>query len=114
MPPGQAAALGHLVRDGGLSITELAAREQVRHQSMARTVGLLVDQGLVEVVVDERDRRRVSVHLTSRGTGTLQAERLRRASAVADAARHLSDDERAVLQRVPEILRRLGDHVRGS
>ena len=112
MPAGQAAVLGHLAREGDLSITALAEREGVRHQSMARTVGLLAEHGLVAVVVDERDRRRVSVQLQPDGADRLDRERLQRARAIAQAAAaSLTPEESAIAARIPDVLRKIADSV---
>jgi DNA-binding MarR family transcriptional regulator len=112
MPVGQAAVLGHLARAGNLPITALAELEGVRHQSMARTVALLAEQGLVATSVDERDRRRVSVGLLERGARRLGEERWQRASAIAAAtAAALTAEERAVAERIPDILRKIGGAV---
>ncbi|WP_432571096.1 MarR family winged helix-turn-helix transcriptional regulator [Kineococcus sp. SYSU DK005] len=112
MPVGQAAVLGHLARAGDLSITALAELEGVRHQSMARTVSLLAEQGLVATSVDERDRRRVSVNLLERGAHRLGEERRQRASAIAAAtAAALTAEERAIAERIPEILGKIGGSV---
>ena len=108
MPAGQAAVLGHLGRAGSLSIAELARREQVRHQSMTRTVGLLAEQGLVELGTAETDRRQVVVAITGEGSERLATERHARASAIAGALRELTPDERSIATRIPEILKKLG------
>jgi DNA-binding MarR family transcriptional regulator len=112
MPVGQAAVLGYLARSGDLSITALAELEGVRHQSMARTVSLLAEQGLVATAVDERDRRRISVHLLDRGARRLGEERLQRASVIATAAAAaLTPEERLLAERIPEILRKIGGAI---
>jgi len=105
---GRASVLGYLARDGGCSIAELAAREQVRHQSMARTVKNLQAQGHVTVHTDPTDGRRVVVEVTPAGRDHLQAERARRAAWIATAiATRLDDAERARLRDVPGLLRKL-------
>ncbi|WP_370067033.1 MarR family winged helix-turn-helix transcriptional regulator [Streptacidiphilus sp. MAP5-3] len=111
MPGGQAAVLGHLARVGALSITDLAARESVRHQSMARTVGLLTDQGLVQVETDPLDRRRVLVQITGEGLARLGDERRHRAAGIAAAMQAtLDDEERALCRRIPGLLDKLRGH----
>lgn len=108
MPSGHPAVLAQLVAGGDLSITELAARASVKHQSMARTVKLLAEQGLVEVSVDPADRRRAVVHVTPTGTERLRVERALRASRIAAAAHAtLDDEEREILARIPAILDKL-------
>ena len=112
MPPGQAAVLGHLDRVGELSIADLARREQVRHQSMTRTVALLREQGFVVVSPAAADRRQVVVALTERGRRRLTAERDHRASGIAHAIeQQLDEEERAILTRIPAVLRKLQAHA---
>ncbi|TCJ97682.1 MarR family winged helix-turn-helix transcriptional regulator [Nocardia alba] len=108
VPAGQAAVLGHLRRDGPLAIVTLADRERVRHQSMARTVRLLADQGLVDVAADTSDKRRVIVTLSTTGGARIDDERTSRATWLAQAAlRELTEEERTVLKRLPAILEKL-------
>ncbi|MDR7275276.1 MarR family winged helix-turn-helix transcriptional regulator [Catenuloplanes atrovinosus] len=107
MPPGQLAALGHLHRDGALSIADLARREAVRHQSMTRTVGLLADQHLVTLRPDALDRRQVVVVITPAGTIRLTEARRARAAVIAGTLTHLTPAERDIAARIPEILRKL-------
>ena len=107
MPPGQAAVLGHLARAGALSIAELARREHVRHQSMTRTVTLLADQGLVSLGPAETDRRQVVVTIAAEGVRRLDAEREHRAAVITAALEKLNGEERAVVARIPAVLRKL-------
>lgn len=107
MPPGQAAVLGHLNRSGPLSIADLARLERVRHQSMARTVGLLTEQGLVSPGRHEADRRQVVLTLTPAGGDALASARRSRAAGIARAIRELDDAEREIVRRIPEVLRKL-------
>jgi DNA-binding MarR family transcriptional regulator len=108
MPPGQAAALGHLDRTGPLSIAELARLERVKHQSMTRTVGLLSEQGWVTLAPHEQDRRQVVVTATAAGRAVLNDERDARAALIDRALRaSLTAEELAVLARVPAILRKV-------
>ncbi|WP_033337856.1 MarR family winged helix-turn-helix transcriptional regulator [Catenuloplanes japonicus] len=107
MPPGQLAALGHLGREGALSIADLARREGVRHQSMTRTISLLAAQDLVTLSPDGLDRRQVVVVITEAGTARLAEARRRRAAAIAEALRRLTPEERDVATKIPEILRKI-------
>jgi DNA-binding MarR family transcriptional regulator len=108
MPPGQAAVLGHLDREGPLSIADLARREQVRHQSMTRTVHLLHGQAYVSLVPHEADRRQVVVEISPEGRSALTQERRHRASGIATAiGQDLDDEEREIVRRIPDILRKL-------
>lgn len=107
MPYGQAAVLGHLDRSGSLSIADLARLEQVKHQSMARTVGLLADRGLVTTGRRETDRRQVVLSLTPSGSAALASARRARAAGIARAINDLDDAEREIIRRIPAVLRKL-------
>ena len=108
MPAGQAAVLGHLDRSSPQSIAELARREQVKHQSMTRTVDLLYTQGLITLGRHERDRRQLVVALSPEGRAALTEERENRAAGMAQAIRDkLTDDEREVVRQIPAVLGKL-------
>lgn len=108
MPLGQAAVLGFLDRERPMSISELAARQQVRHQSMARTVGRLVDLGYVEQRPHPDDKRKVLVTLTGAGSQALAARRRRRTDWLAEAiSTELTVAERRKLEACIPLLDRL-------
>ncbi|MEU8812948.1 MarR family transcriptional regulator [Actinoplanes sp. NPDC048796] len=108
MPPGQAAVLGHLDREGPLSIADLARRDQVRHQSMTRTVHLLHDRGHVTLSPHEADKRQLAVEISAAGRAALADERRHRADGITRALRDdLNEQEREVVRRIPEILGKL-------
>jgi DNA-binding MarR family transcriptional regulator len=77
-PIHQGAVLGRLDREGSSSVSDLAAAEKVRPQSMAQTVGELEADGLVKRRPDPYDRRRALVELTPAGRDTLEEDRGRR------------------------------------
>ena len=108
LPGAQAAALGHLLREGELSITALAERERVRHQSMARTATLLTAAHLASTRPDPEDGRRVLVTITRAGRTLLIDERRKRSRWIAEAMRQaLTDDDRTLLAHVPDLLDKL-------
>ncbi|MEH0448058.1 MULTISPECIES: MarR family winged helix-turn-helix transcriptional regulator [unclassified Streptomyces] len=112
LPSNQAAVLGHLVRDGALPIVELARRERVRHQSMARTVALLDSAKLVSLSQDQEDRRRIVVEASELGISTLKEARRIRSGALADAIENvLPVAERGSVRDVVEFLNRLADSM---
>lgn len=113
MPANQQDALRHLTVDGALSIADLAARQGVKHQSMARTVKLLEAQELVTVGPDAADRRRVVVRVTERGEQQLAAGRRARARRIAEDVDRLDDADRQLLARLPDLLDRLGTGAPG-
>ena len=109
-PLSHGAVLGRLDREGAQSVSDLAAAERVRPQSMAQTVGELEADGLVKRSPDPHDRRRALVALTERGCKVLRDERERRdgwlAIAIGDG---LSPDEQALLADAVELLGRLSE-----
>jgi DNA-binding MarR family transcriptional regulator len=109
-PIAQASVLGRLDRGGPQSVSELAAAERVRPQSMAQTVGDLEADGLVERHPDPVDRRRSSVQLTAGGRERLYEDRRRRDGWLARAIEEdLSPREQALLGDALELLRRVAD-----
>ncbi len=109
-PLSHGAVLGRLDREGPQSVSDLAAAERVRPQSMAQTVSDLEADGLVERNPDPGDRRRALVSLTTEGNDALQADRRHREGWLARAiADDLSPDEQAMLWDSVDLLRRLAD-----
>ena len=107
-PLTQATVLGRLDRDGAQSVSDLAARERMRPQSMAQTVADLEACGLVARSPDPHDRRRALVDLTEAGRTTLHADRRHREGWLANAiVADLSADEQALLAEAVVLIRRL-------
>jgi DNA-binding MarR family transcriptional regulator len=106
----QAAVLGRLDREGPRSVSDLAAAERMRPQSMAQTVGELESSGLVARRADPDDRRRALVELTDHGRAVLDEDRRAREGWLARAiVEDLSAEEQAVLADAVELLRRLAE-----
>jgi DNA-binding MarR family transcriptional regulator len=102
--------LGRLDRCGPKSVSDLAAAERVRPQSMAQTVGELEADQLVARSPDPEDKRRALVDLTEKGREVLNADRRRRDGWLARALEEdFSPDEQAVLTNAVELLRRLAE-----
>lgn len=102
------AVLGRLDREGPQSVSELAAAERIRPQSMAQTVGDLEAEGLVSRRPDAEDRRRAVVELTEAGLVVLQADRRQREGWLARAITEgFSDHEQQVLAHAVRLLQRL-------
>jgi DNA-binding MarR family transcriptional regulator len=104
---GQMAVLALLLRQGELTIGELARLERVQPPSMTRTVSCLEELGNVARGPHETDGRVVVVSLTERGRQVVFADRSRRDAWLAVQLTHLTPDERAVLRRAAPILDRL-------
>src|SRR3954470_22429752 len=109
-PVGQLAVLGRLDREGPASVSDLAAADRMRPQSMAQTVRDLEDAGLVSRRPDPADGRRHLVELTDTGRETRHAPRARREDWLTQTLdRKLDADEREVLRRALALLDRVAD-----
>ena len=109
-PLAQGTVLGRLDRQGAMGVSDLAAAERVRPQSMAQTVADLESAGMVTRRPDPRDGRRALVELTPHGLATLQADRRDREGWLARMiAEDLDAAERVTLHRSVELLRRIAD-----
>lgn len=75
LTPSQSSILSRLDKDGEASVTDLASAERLRHQSVAATVGVLVERGLVSRRPDHTDGRRRLVFVTDSGHAFLEDRR---------------------------------------
>jgi DNA-binding MarR family transcriptional regulator len=109
-PLGQMAVLSRLDREGPASISDLAAADRMRPQSMAQTVHELQRAGLVSRRPDPADGRRSFVELTPAGLETLKATRARREDWLTRALdSELDADERELVRRALALLGRVAD-----
>ncbi|MFG2914109.1 MarR family winged helix-turn-helix transcriptional regulator [Kitasatospora sp. NPDC048298] len=110
LPQNQAGVLGLLVRDGRTcTVAELAALQRVRHQSMARTVALMTEAGLVTQQPHPTDGRKLLVTATEAGRSALLDQRARREHRIATAIEaRLTPEEQHRLRAAVDLLRRLG------
>ncbi len=112
-PIHQGSVLGRLDREGPSSVSDLAAAEKVRPQSMAQTVGELEGDGLVKRRPDPDDGRRALVELTATGRETLEIDRARRVGWLVSAIEELPARDQAVLARATSIIGRLAESPGG-
>ncbi|NUS55092.1 MAG: MarR family transcriptional regulator [Streptomycetaceae bacterium] len=111
LTPSQTSVIGRLDKLGPASVAVLAARERVRHQSMAATVGVLEERGLVERRPDPEDGRSRLISLTADGRSLLEDRRRAGEEWLTRTLDdHCTEDERravlaamAVLARVTEL-----------
>jgi DNA-binding MarR family transcriptional regulator len=108
-PISQGTVLGRLDREGPRGVSDLAAAERVRPQSMAQTVGDLEEEGMVARRPDPEDGRRALVRLTAAGREALEADRRHREGWLVTAIEELSARERRVLEDSVALLRRLAE-----
>ncbi|MBO1417835.1 MarR family winged helix-turn-helix transcriptional regulator, partial [Streptomyces sp. FH025] len=109
LPPNQAAVLGLLVRDArSYTVAELADLRRVRHQSMARTVALMTEAGLVAQQPHPTDGRKQLIAATEAGRAALLDQRARREHHIATAIEsRLSPAEQDQLRSAVALLGRL-------
>lgn len=109
-PLSHGTVLGRLDREGALSVSDLAAADRVRPQSMAQTVADLEADGLVTRRPDPDDKRRALVELTTHGRTALNDDRRKREGWLAEViAGDLSAEEQAVLREAAGLLRRISE-----
>ncbi|MFD4724072.1 MarR family winged helix-turn-helix transcriptional regulator [Streptomyces seoulensis] len=75
LTPSQTSVLSRLDKDGEASVSDLAAAERVRHQSVAATVAVLDERALVSRRPDPSDGRRQLVFVTDSGHAFLEDRR---------------------------------------
>ena len=108
--PGRMAILMRLDRGGAASVSDLAAAERMRPQSMAQAVGYLEEDGFVLRHPDPDDRRRMFVELTPEGHDLLRRTRAQRDSWLAGVLdRDLDAAERRQLQEALALLGRIAE-----
>jgi len=97
LTPTRAAVLLHVVREGRLRVSQLAAAEGLNPTMLSRVTAELAAAGYVERFSDAEDRR--AAWLKSTAAGRRLAERIRRerSEALAVALEGLTADQRAAL-----------------
>jgi DNA-binding MarR family transcriptional regulator len=100
-------ALSVVVFRGPLTLSELAAAEQVRPPTVTRLIQQLERDGLVERLPDATDRRVTRVEATPAGRRVLAAGRERRVRRLAEDLSRLSPAEQRALRRGVDVLWRL-------
>lgn len=114
-PPGeltwsQVAVLGHLVRDGAMTVTQLAAAEGVRSQSMGATLAGLLAAERVTGEPDSHDGRKTRYLPTESSLAVIMSSRAMRDDwLVRTLEARLSPAEQQQLTDVLPLLQRLTD-----
>jgi DNA-binding MarR family transcriptional regulator len=105
--PSQLSALTTIVRDGRLTLSQLAEIERVKPPTVTRIVDALGQRDLVTRVVDDEDRRVAWVAPTTAGRTLVDTIRRRRDAYLAERLRSLSPEDRELLARAATVLERL-------
>jgi DNA-binding MarR family transcriptional regulator len=104
---GAISVLGVLIRQGELTVGQLAAHERVQPPSMTRTVTALAESGYVVRRASTQDGRSVIVSLSEKGRETLLADRRRREAWLARRLKDFTVEERDLLRRATPLIERL-------
>ncbi|ANJ11074.1 MarR family transcriptional regulator [Streptomyces parvulus] len=105
---GQATLLARLSDRGGVTASELAASEGVRHQSMTATIAPLAALGLVERRPDPGDGRRLLITLTDEGRRRVAVDRQARREWLAGQLQDkCTEEERETVIAAMAVLERL-------
>ncbi|MDQ0779637.1 DNA-binding MarR family transcriptional regulator [Streptomyces aurantiacus] len=108
LTPSQTSVLSRLDKDGEASVSDLAASERVRHQSVAATVGVLEERALVSRRPDPEDGRRQLVFVTDSGHAFLEDRRRAGEGWLARALEvRCTEDERRTLLDATALLERI-------
>ena len=102
----RASALSVIVFRGPLTMSRLAAAEQVRAPTMTRLVDGLERLGLVQRVTHEEDGRVQMVEATAEGKRLLQKGRARRVERLTQEVAQLSDEDQHILARAADLMER--------
>jgi DNA-binding MarR family transcriptional regulator len=113
LSPTQTAALATIERHGPLTPSELAAHERIQRPTVARLLGRLEADGLIDRAPDPADRRSCLISITDEGRRLLKEVRTRKDAYLAQRLRGLDADELATLDRAAAILERMLDEEGG-
>src|SRR5690242_1150693 len=105
--PSQLSALSVVVRDGRLTLSQLAEAERVQPPTITRVVDALQQKGLVTRVPCDEDRRVAHVDATPEGRALVDGIRRRRDAYLARRLRTFTPEERRLLERAAPLLERL-------
>ena len=107
MSDGQFAVLAVLRAHGSHTLTELAEHERVTAPSMNRTINCLAEDGYIERVTDEIDRRKVNILLTTEGDAVVTETIRQRNAWLTQVLSELAPEQRATLASASEIMREI-------
>jgi DNA-binding MarR family transcriptional regulator len=113
LSPTMLTALGTIERHGPMTPGQFARHEQIQKPTATRTIGAMVDRGLVQRAPDPFDGRVWWLQLTPDGRRVLGRVRRRHDEFLAKRIKRLPSDEQAALARAASILERLMEEEPG-
>ncbi len=105
----QISALVTVEKHGPIRQGELAAREKVAAPSMTRTVGGLIETGLVRKIPDPEDGRSCHIVVTTAGQVLLEKVRSERTALLAERVTRLDPEQYATLVAALPVLEQLAE-----
>lgn len=105
----ESAVLARLGRDGPATVADLARAEGMRPQSMSAAIAALEERGLIERRPHPSDGRQMNIALTDKGAAVRSSTKDLKRAWLAQATAGLRSEERLLLARAGEILKRLLD-----
>ena len=105
----EASVMGRLARDGAATTADLARAEGMKPQSMGTTIAALEEMGMVERRPHPTDGRQVNISLTAKGSAVRKRAKDAKHSWLAQAIAVLDEQEREILFKAGEIIKRLAE-----
>ena len=112
LTPTRVSVLMHVVREGSVRLSELAAAEGINPTMLSRIVSDLAEAGLLARVSDESDRRAAWVKSTPAGKRLAERMRRERTESLNVALARLSEAERHELERALPALEALAEALK--
>jgi DNA-binding MarR family transcriptional regulator len=100
-------ALATIERHGPMTLGDLAGHEHVSKPTVTRTVGALIDRGLIDRTADDQDGRVGWLALSKEGRRLLSRVRRRKDEFLTRRLKELEPDQIAALQRATDVLAEL-------
>jgi DNA-binding MarR family transcriptional regulator len=105
--PSQISALSTVVKEGPITLSQLAVAERVQPPSITRVVDALVTDGLATRTQSDQDRRVAWVEPTANGRALVETIRRQRDAYLAQRLATLTRDDVALLARAAALLEEL-------
>jgi DNA-binding MarR family transcriptional regulator len=112
LTPTKTSVLQTVVREGPIRVSDLADSEGINPTQLSRTIGHLLETGLVERSADESDRRAAWVKPTAAGKRIAERIRRERTDALNEALEGLDSSEREQIVAALDSLERLAEQLR--
>jgi DNA-binding MarR family transcriptional regulator len=112
LTPTQISVVLSVDRNGPIPIAELSEQESLNPTMLSRAISKLVDDGTLERVSDDRDRRAAWVNVTAAGHRLAERMRRERTDAVNRALDGLDADDRRLLERALPALEGLAAQLK--